>query len=217
MGRCLVLLLCITSSVAFVTFDKPRRNGFASTRINGSSNDGDPPNWKKLSTMVQINTPWMKLVGERLLDDNKNELEYWRVEKADSLVVVTKHGNNFVFPRPMYRPGIGRSTLDFPGGRVAQSSNLDEVATSIVCRELNMSTSCIQSISPLNEKGWPINSSFSNQRLFGYVAVLRDETQLDPDVALFYKNSEAGLDGLLDDLDCLQCRHVLLEYLRSRE
>lgn len=200
------------AAASFVLFERPRRN----LNYHGSLNGGDSSNWKVLSKMVAIDTPWIKLIGERLLDNNENELEYWRVEKDDSLVVVTKHGNNFVLPAPMYRPGIGRSTLDFPGGRVAHASNLNEIATSIVCRELNIPKSCIESLSSLNTSGWPINSSFSNQRLFGYVAILIDDIGLEPN-AVLYDDSKAGLEKLLDDLDCLQCRHVLVEYLRSRK
>ena len=68
-----------------------------------------------------LSTPWMILHGERLLDNQGQELDYWRVEKEDSAVIVTIVGDDFVLPQPVFRPGLGSSTLDFPGrehGRV---------------------------------------------------------------------------------------------------
>jgi hypothetical protein len=204
------LLFLTASALAFSPSPSRRLNFYLyANKPDGSGNQ----KWEKLSQFVSIDTPWMRLIGERLLDDRKNELEYWRVQKDDSLVVVTKHRDRFVLPTKMYRPGLDEMTLDFPGGRVpSDTSNMDGLARKIVCRELCISGNCIESMEALNkEQGWPINSSFSNQKLFGYVCVLVDETELDENNFVAYTEVEA----LLDELPCLQCRHVLLEYLRS--
>jgi hypothetical protein len=45
--------------------------------------------WDKRGEIGTFTTPWMTLVGELLLDNNGKELEYWRVQKDDSVVILT--------------------------------------------------------------------------------------------------------------------------------
>lgn len=206
-----------------------------------TSNDGQNQNnnWKKLRSITTLSTPWMTLQGERLLDNQDQELDYWRVEKEDSAVIVTIVGDEFVLPQPVFRPGLGKCTLDFPGGRVPSGTiltNTDEtnsgrksgkshqqsivdVATKIVQRELGLPrASLITSIHQVNRNGWPINSSFSNQLLFGIVAHLdiSANEELHNTDTLRYSTSTEGVEALLADLNCLQCRMVLSEWLRLK-
>ena len=76
--------------------------------------------WKILERFVEISSPWLTLIGEKLQARQGKILDYWRVEKADSVVIVTIQGDNFLLPKPMYRPGVQSNTLDFPGGRVPE-------------------------------------------------------------------------------------------------
>jgi len=50
-----------------------------------------PLPWQYLSRIVEIRSPWLSVIGERLVDGAGQELDYWRVEKPDSLLVITVH------------------------------------------------------------------------------------------------------------------------------
>jgi hypothetical protein len=207
----------------------------------GEQDIQNPNDWQVVNRIMTMQTPWMTLIAERLRDPVKGGLtmDYWRVEKEDSVIIVTIHQNHFVLPKPMYRPGIGRATLDFPGGRVPATTTVDDsplplkgdetpeskrtlrtVAKGVICRELGITDMDIDSLVPLNEQksngGWPVNSSFSNQQLWGYIAILKDSVELDAS-RLWpqrYEVTSEGICALLCQLSCMQCRHVLLEWLR---
>jgi len=193
------------------------------------------PKYKVMGQIVTLESPWLTIQAERLLDDKKQLLEYWRVEKADSIVVLTLHNSRLVFPKPVYRVGIDQTTLDFPGGRlsVPEAGNdvLEDpqdhkrnVVIQILKRELGIAgEDDIDEILPLNfrGRGWPINSSFSNQQLFGYVATLKEACCLDP--AMLYDksydstNQQELLELLQTELTCLQCRAVLQEWMLQQQ
>jgi hypothetical protein len=84
----------------------------------------DEDRWQVLSRMVEVRTPWMSMIGERWREGAGRELEYWRVEKPDSLLVVTVHDGRLIAPVRAFRPGVGRTTLDFAGGRLDDPSTL---------------------------------------------------------------------------------------------
>ncbi|MFZ0172926.1 MAG: hypothetical protein WAL04_14680, partial [Acidimicrobiales bacterium] len=89
--------------------------------------------------MVEVRSPWLSLIGERLRDGSGQELEYWRVEKPDSLLVVTLHRGRLILPPPSYRPGVGRVTLDLAGGRLLDPGRVAETAVEIARREFSLS------------------------------------------------------------------------------
>ncbi|MCU0519060.1 MAG: hypothetical protein MUC60_19785 [Oscillatoria sp. Prado101] len=70
--------------------------------------------WQTLDKFVEIRSPWLTLIGEHLQDNRGRILEYWRVEKADSAVILTLQNGNLILPPPTDRPGLGQATLDFP-------------------------------------------------------------------------------------------------------
>jgi hypothetical protein len=72
----------------------------------------DEDRWQVLSRMVEVRTPWMSMIGERWREVAGQELEYWRAEKPDSLLVVTVHDGRLIAPVRSLRPGVGRTTLD---------------------------------------------------------------------------------------------------------
>lgn len=162
---------------------------------------------------VEIRSPWLTLIGEHIEGDRGQMLDYWRVEKADSAVIITIQGDRLILPKPVYRPGIAATTLDFPGGRIPSGETPLTIAPAILQRELGIPPTAIHHLEQLNETGWAINSSFSNQKLYGLVAII------DPGFAIVnsfigktYITSKIGLQNLKDDLTCLQCRAVFLEW-----
>lgn len=211
----------------------------SSSHYCSTSSDDVLQYWETIGTITTISSPWLTIYCERLLrhnnnnsddddDDNAQELlDYWRVETEHSAVIVTMQGNEFVLPKPQYRPGVGCVTLDFPGGRIpAKVTTVADmqaaVVPQIVQRELGIGdddeNNFIQDVwSVSGPSGWIINSSFSNQRLYGFVVVLRDDVELhNVHERRYNPTNRADMEALMKkDLLCLQCRHVLLEYMAS--
>ncbi|MEQ8963100.1 MAG: NUDIX hydrolase [Coleofasciculus sp. C2-GNP5-27] len=176
-----------------------------------------PRPWQTLDRFVEIRSPWLTLIGEHLQDDQGRILDYWRVEKADSVVIVTIQAGKFLLPAPTYRPGVREATLDFPGGRVNPEQTPVTAVPGIVSRELGVSEDAIATLTPLNSTGWAINSSFSNQSLYGFVAELDPAVAVNPNrIDTTYPTTSAGIHSLLQELTCLQCRAVLLEWQSQR-
>jgi hypothetical protein len=169
--------------------------------------------WQIRDRFLELHSRWMTLIGEHLQDHQGNILEYWRIEKADSVIVLPIQDGHFLLPPPSYRPGIGQVTLDFPGGRVAERQTLEGGAIATLQRELGIGATAITTLMPLNTQGWTVNSSFSNQKLYGFVAQISESTTLQPEfVAGTHPANATGVHQLLQDITCLQCRAVLLEW-----
>jgi len=112
--------------------------------------------------------------------------------------------NKLWFPVPMYRPGIGKATLDFPRGRVPAGETPAVAVAGIVKKELGATQEAIARIQPLNDLGWAINSSFSNQKLYGFVAELHPTAAVNPEsIGATYCVTPEGIRNLLKDLTCL--------------
>ena len=80
-------------------------------------------------------------------------------------------------------------------------------------RELGVTESAIARIQPINTVGWAINSSFSNQKLYGFVAELHPKATVNPElIGAEYSVTPDGIRDLLKKLTCLQCRALLLEW-----
>ena len=168
--------------------------------------------WSLEERFLSITTNWVELVGERYTDHNGQKLEYYRVERSDSVIVLPVHGDYLLTAPPTFRPGIGESSLDFPGGRIGQSS-VEEAARGVLLRELNLPAEMLQGLEPMNRRGWPVDSSFSSQRLFGVVARLSSDLLPAESTAERFPLTPEGKRDLLDRIDCAQCRLVLLHYL----
>jgi len=177
----------------------------------------DPHPWRCLSRIVAIRSPWLSMIGERLLDGTGQELDYWRVEKPDSLLVITVHRGRLILPARSYRPGVGRVTLDFAGGRLENPGLIPETAQAIVRREFNLSGGdLVGSQVPVNHVGWDVDSSSSSQRLYGIALELRPEVVVsDESVGASYAATGQGGREALRDLVCVQCRAVLHEWLEG--
>lgn len=173
----------------------------------------DSPVWPVRDRILSLQTQWFTLIGEHLQIPEGPVLEYWRVEKVDSVVVLPIQNQQIIVPVPMYRPGVGKATLDFPGGRCLADQSPAQAARSILQRELDISPTAISHLVPLNQAGWAINSSFSNQMLYGFVAHLKVEAVVSEEqVEATYPINPAGFEALLEALHCLQCRLVLREW-----
>ncbi len=167
-----------------------------------------------LSRLVEVRSPWLTVIGERYEDAAGNQLDYWRVEKPDSVVVVALHRGEILLPPRAFRPGVSRVALDLPGGRLQPGEAVVDAAIRVVQRELGLpDASGVKSVEQLNGTGWDVDSSTSSQRLYGAVCELADQLQVPRQyIGASYPATEAGVTRLLSDLSCLQCREVLREW-----
>ncbi len=143
-------------------------------------------------------------------------LHYWRVEKADSVIVIPKQGQTLFLPPPTYRPGVQTCTWDFPGGRASPDVPLPDAARQILTRELGVLPHDLVDLKPINSEGWLIDSSFSNQRLYGFIADIEPQAVVPAEnIGAVFQMSGQELTALFEHLTCLQCRALLLEWLRQ--
>ena len=160
---------------------------------------------------MEIKSRWLTLIGEYLEDSEGEKLEYWRVEKPDSLVIIPTIGDKYVEPQRYFRPGCNKYTFDFPGGRIEPGKNINDAACEILKRELSIEWTQVTKTYHLNEKGYLINSSFSNQKLFGIIVNLKKECADTKELNFLNLSS---FKDTLDKLSCLQCRQVFIDYLQ---
>ncbi len=176
------------------------------------SPDSEQP-WQVCNRFLELRSRWMTLIGEHLQDHQGEILEYWRIEKADSVIVLPIQSGRILLPSPSYRPGVRQVTLDFPGGRVTEGQQPEQAAIATLKRELGIEATEITQLLPLNTQGWAVNSSFSNQKLHGFVAHLECHTKPPVNFAVTtYPITSVGVRDLLQRFTCLQCRAVLLEW-----
>jgi hypothetical protein len=156
----------------------------------------------------------MSIFCEEYRKPNGATCDYWRVEKADSLIVVPLAAGYVLLPPPEYRPGAGKHTLDLPGGRITDTATagLIESATQIVSRELSVPLSTVTDIDIIDATGTYVNSSFNNQRLFVAQARL---TGVDADRTDLRRQPLDELGQLLKELECLQCAYALTRFMRT--
>ena len=101
-----------------------------------------------VSELVRVGSPWGALIGERWLCDKGKELEYWRVEKVDSVIVLPLQRDRIFCVAPTYSPGIGRATLDFPCGRLPEGKSPQDTVPFLPQRELGAPQQAIARIEP---------------------------------------------------------------------
>lgn len=174
--------------------------------------------WQIRDRFLELRSPWLTVIGEHLQEPKQGQiLEYWRVEKADSVIILPIQNHQLILPPPTYRPGLGKATLDFPGGRLPEGEQAIEVVPTILQRELGVTAEDIVQITALNSRGWAVNSSFSNQQLYGFVADLHSTAKIPANfIGETYPSTDSGVQSLLKSLTCLQCRALLLEWWLAR-
>lgn len=171
--------------------------------------------WKVISQIVRVESPWLKIIAENLLDNEGKKLEYWRVEKPDGFLIITIQNGKIILPNQMYRPGVGEFTLDFCGGRLTAGLSAEQNIVSIVRRELSIkSDHPLEKWSYINKTAWALDSSFSSARTTGVVAELKPDAYVKAEnICASYGMNKSGFDKLLKDLLCIQCRAVMLEWM----
>jgi len=171
-------------------------------------------NWTILDKFVEIKSPWLTLIGEKIKNNQGKILDYWRIEKADSIIIITTYQNQLIFPQLMFRAGVNQRTLDFAGGRLREGKTIEESALLILNQELGLKADDLNSLEVINQQSWQINSSFSNQNLWGFYAEINPEKKLDQNlIGAIYQLNQIGIKQLLQDLTCLQCRALLLDWI----
>lgn len=166
---------------------------------------------------MEIRSRWITVVAEHLRDSQGHELEYWRIEKSNSLLVVVEYRDLLVLPHPTYRPGVARVTQDLAGGRFDGSLSKRSAAQEILRREFRLSGAVKASITELNKTGWDVDSSTSNQQLYGVVANVDASTEIpSSQIGTSYPATVGGGRSLRDDLTCLQCRAVVEAWIDRR-
>lgn len=168
--------------------------------------------WQCTERFAELKTPWLTLIGEKWLNDRQQTLDYWRVEKADSLIILPQQGDRLLMPPSMFRPGLGETTWDFPGGRLLDRQQLGETIYQILQRELALPATAIVETRALNTDGWPVNSSFSNQKLYGVWVTIDPNYELDPTAIGATFRIPQDFPVFLQRLTCLQCRAVFWEW-----
>ena len=104
--------------------------------------------WRVVKKVLTFDNIWLDLISEKLEDHQGNIIDYWRVEKADSVIVIVIYQNYFILPSPMYRHGIGEETLDFAGGRITTDWTPLQMVSVILDRELKIPAHAITKIIP---------------------------------------------------------------------
>lgn len=169
--------------------------------------------WDVVAALATVRSPWLTLIGERLQDPQGQIHDYWRVKKADSVIILPLHRGDLLLPPRQYRPGVGAYTWDFPGGRLPLGEKPEDIAPVILARELGVEEEGIATLTALNPEGWLINSAFSNQRLYGFIAHLTlDAIIPTATIGGRYPFTPSGIAQVCKQLTCLQCRAILLEY-----
>jgi hypothetical protein len=170
--------------------------------------------WQMLGQIAIIGSPWVTVKCERWRDHHNQDLDYWRVERPDSVVVIPIHEKSILLPKQEFRPGIGACTWDFPGGRVRDNVSHEETALESLNREMSINKCDIKKIERINRLGYPVDSSFSSQKLWGYKAYLSrdcDLGKINIGWKVPFRKEEVRL--LLEKLTCLQCRSLLLDII----
>ncbi len=176
----------------------------------------EPALWTCASSIVSIDSPWVRMLAERWIDDQGRPLDYWRVERAHSVIVIPLWRRQVLLPQPQFRPGVQGLTLDLPGGRLPAAMTPAQAGPLLLQKELGIDPTSINTIEILNAQGWIINSSFSNQLLYGLLATLNDSASIDMSrVHRSVAHNFSAIAAFTQELECLQCRSVLQTWLLS--
>jgi hypothetical protein len=104
-------------------------------KIQGYNRITSMTDWKLRDTFLNIATNWVRLIGESYTDQDGKDIEYYRVEKTDSVIVLPIYKDLIYCALASFRTGVQRSTLDFPGGRIIENKSIKDSALAILGRE----------------------------------------------------------------------------------
>jgi hypothetical protein len=158
---------------------------------------------KRVDSTVVLQSRWMTLYKDHLLSNGGYLLEYLRVDRSDSVIVLVRQAGKFVLPETQFRPGVGERTLDFPGGRI-DGTEPAICAELTVRRELQLEEEVHVRLDQLTARPLFVDSSFSSQRILGFASEIPEGISL--------QGKPYTTNELLEQLQCLQCRAMLLEW-----
>lgn len=168
--------------------------------------------WQVIDEFIKIKNRWIEFYGENCIDEENNKLEYYRVKRADSIIIIPIINDKLLLPKKYYRHGINEITLDFPGGRWEKGVLFVDCVENIIRKELLLENRYIKKIERLNENGWYSDSSFSSQKVFGAVVYI-DAPDKNFSESVDVNGNSIG--SILKELDCMQCRTVFNEWIRK--
>ncbi len=166
-----------------------------------------------MESIATLRNRWIELIGESVLDSNGQKLMYWRVKRADSILVIPMVEGRLVLLNPSYRHGIQQATYDFPGGRLDEGISHEENALVVLERELHVPRDCVRRLDRLNAQGgWHVDSSFSSQHVHVFEALIVGTNPTAGNRAIQVPADSEGVSTALSLLSCLQCRCALLDW-----
>lgn len=166
--------------------------------------------WKLVRRMLELQSAWVTVYADQMIDNNGHELEYWHVDRADSVIVIAIHQGHFLLPEPTYRPGVDETTVDFAGSRIADKQTPEEAALAVLKRELGIGRAQLTSLEPITKQPLHVDSSFSSQKLYSFVAEIANDATPSPAVRV---HPLSKIEPLRQKLHCLQCRAILNEFV----
>ena len=169
--------------------------------------------WNKIKEVLHIKSDWMDLYVEMWKKGNES-IEYWRISKKDSLIVIGLQGGRLILPRPDFRVGVSEVTLDFAGGRVEDHSEngLKITALKIAHRELGLEKEYVKEIDLLDAKGKYVNSSFNDQKIYVALIHINEQVIINKECKVF---GIKQLALLYEQLKCMQCAYALELFERN--
>jgi len=79
--------------------------------------------WNVKSSKIVLENPWLRVRENSYILPNGNKIpKYYIAERADSAICVCVRGSDVLLVR-QYRPGIEKTTLCHPGGRIETSDS----------------------------------------------------------------------------------------------
>jgi hypothetical protein len=160
----------------------------------------------KLDSEIVIDSRWVKVLKDHYRSNGGDTLEYWLVDRTDSVIILVRQGGKFILGDKQLRPGVGVKTLDFAGGRVDGLEPL-EAAKLCVQREFRLGDVVFPDPTKLTEPLF-VDSAFSTQKVYGFYLEMPENVPLD--------GARYTAKQLAESLVCLQCRAMLLEWMLTQ-
>jgi len=168
--------------------------------------------WKLLHRIVKLKSNWVTVYADKLLDDKDQVLEYWHYERPDSVIVIAIQEGKFLLPAPQYRVGVDKVMTDFAGSRIDKDIKPEQAAINVIGKELGFAKQDITEIKTITKIPLAVDSSFSTQKLHGFIAKIK-KSALPNENVQSYKQSE--VTKLRSAIHCAQCKLILDEYILS--
>jgi len=125
-----------------------------------------------VSRSVQILSPWLSVVGRKLVRVGEtNEEEFHSLQQADYVTTLALTSDGRIPLVRQYRPALERVTIEFPGGLRGEDQSPEEAAT----RELFEETGMVIAESPMFLGNLAPDSGRLENRLWGYFVRVKPE------------------------------------------